>query len=195
MKTLTIIILAVALGYYIAVRNNKESKVKAGRSPLQPNTDKQPNSQTAKQPNSQTPIDTSGVKPMPGVSAQEAFLSNLPCFETVLNGLIQDINSKKLWGDWSDLIVTINNKELTEIWQKVVVKPEAWLRILASWGLSYDHCLEFTGIKGRDDLYDTVTGEPIGVGKRYKVVTPVWILTTAEGKKQVFKKGTAEPLA
>lgn len=129
---------------------------------------------------------------MPGKPAQQAFLENLPCFVPLLNGLINETTSKEMWGNWSDLIVTINNNELTALWQKAVVKPAVWLRILASWGLSYDPCVEFTGIKGREELYDDVNGQPIEIGKKYKVITPVWILTTSEGKKQVIKKGCVE---
>ncbi|MBQ8452828.1 MAG: hypothetical protein IJ539_03505 [Prevotella sp.] len=192
MKTIITIVIIAGLGIYLLAgkkkRKPKETpEIATGQKSLMP--EKKP-----LQPRTPNPVDTSGIRPMPDAQAQQAFLENLSCFKPLLNGLINDTSSKEMWGIWSDLIVTINNNELTALWQKSVVKPAVWLRILASWGLSYDPCAEFTGIKGRDELYETTDRQDITVGQKYKVLTPCWILTTAEGKKQVIKKGTVEPI-
>lgn len=196
MKTFITIVLIAGLAIYL-LAGKKKSKPKetpditAGQKSLMP----EKKTQQAEGNKTKTiPVDTSGIRPMPDAQAQQAFLENLSCFKPLLNGLINDTSSKEMWGYWSDLIVTINNNELTAIWQKAVVKPAVWLRILASWGLSYDPCTEFTGIKGRNELYETTDRQDITVGQKYKVLTPCWILTTAEGKKQVIKKGTVEPI-
>ena len=148
-----------------------------------------------KEPLPKTPVRTVNVKPMPNATAQEAFLANVGNLTNLLDGLITSPRERKLWDEWADHIVAIENDELTALWQKVVVQPQAWIRIMGSWGVSCDNCMEFTGNDGRQQLYTTTDGKPIVNGQRYKVESYCWILTKADGQKSVIKKGTVSPIA
>lgn len=130
--------------------------------------------------------DPISVNPVRTGSAKEAFLKNLKGFLPLLDNLITDTYDKALW---SEAMVSIDNKELLELWRKALVKPKVWLNLLASWGLSYDACMEFVAIAGREELYQTKDNSPLIVGKKYKVLSNAWILTSNEGKKSIIKKG------
>ena len=120
------------------------------------------------------------------VMLSDSDLKNLKGFLPLLDTLITDTYDKALW---SEAMVSIDNKELLELWRKALVKPKVWLNLLASWGLSYDACMEFVAIAGREELYQTKDNSPLIVGKKYKVLSNAWILTSNEGKKSIIKKG------
>ncbi len=126
------------------------------------------------------------VNPVPSGPAKDAFLKNLKCFLPLLDGLITDTYDKALW---SEAMVSIDNKELLELWRKALPKPRVWLNLIASWGLSYDACMEFVAIAGREELYQTKDNSPLIVGKKYKVLSNAWVLTSNEGNKSIIKKG------
>lgn len=127
------------------------------------------------------PVDEPDMRP-----AQVAFVENIEHFKPLLKGLEVGNVDK---GKWNDLIVDIYNKELLDIWKKVINRPNSWVRILASWGLSYDACTEFTYLKGREQLYHTRNAEAMKEGKVYTVESPCWIYTNSQGKKSVVLQG------
>ncbi len=126
---------------------------------------------------------------IPTRPASDVFIENLQRFRPLLKGLDKKEIDKSAW---SDLIVDINNQELVEIWKKVINNMDAWLRVLASWGLTYDSCAEFVYVKGREELYDCENGEPFVSGNKYVVINPCWILTKHDGEKKVIEKGLAK---
>ena len=93
---------------------------------------------------------------------------------------------------WSDIIVDINNPELNDIWGKIINNPDMWLRILSSWGLTYDPCSEFTYVKGREQLYNLIDGGEMTIGHIYTVVNSCWIYTEPAGSKRVVVKGNVK---
>ena len=128
------------------------------------------------------------INPTPNnqVSAKEAFLSNIekfvPLFSNLEKGRID-------WNDWSDVVVDINNNNLIHLWKSVLNKLDAWIRVMASWGISYDSCIEFVYVIGREELYDNEDGTIMQEGHKYSVLSPCWIITKSTGNKSVIKKG------
>lgn len=137
-----------------------------------------------------------GIKPKPiepnpnsQVSAKEAFLGNIDKFAPHLVNLEK---GEVDWNKWSDVIIEISNNNLYHVWKSVLKKHDAWIRVMASWGLSFDSCIEFVYAKGREDLYDTEDGTKMQEGIKYSVLSPCWIVTTSIGKKSVVKKGVVK---
>lgn len=122
--------------------------------------------------------------------ASTALINNIQRIKPLLKGIEKGNIDKSAW---SDVIVDINNQELIEIWEKVLNNPEAWIRILSSWGIAHDPCTEFTYIKGREQLYDLIDGGDMKVGFSYTVVNSCWILTDPSGEKSVIVKGNVKP--
>lgn len=130
-------------------------------------------------------------KKTPG-SAKDAFINNLSLFVPHLNSLLGNDYKEKTW---TDFIIDINNEELTKYWKRVHSRPEAILRLLASWGICPDRCMEFVASKAECDNYDLADGEYITQGKPYVVVSNCWIYTTTENNqtiKKVILKGEAK---
>lgn len=179
---LTFVILAFIAGYQIANRKKKRQII------ILSDLLKQKETELEKQKNKYESLKTSigGNPPMQNVPASVAFCNNVDRFIPLLNGVEKgDIE----WKAWSDVVIDINNSNLISIWKSVLNKPDAWVRVMASWGLSCDSCIEFAYVKGREELYDNENKTPMLVGHKYIVLSPSWIMTTSEGKKRVIKKG------
>lgn len=130
-------------------------------------------------------------KKTPG-SAKDAFINNLSLFVPHLNSLLGNDYKEETW---TDFIIDINNEELTKLWKRVHSRPEAMLRLLASWGICPDRCMEFVASKAECDNYDLADGGYITQGKLYVVVSNCWIYTTTENNqtiKKVIVKGEAK---
>lgn len=130
-------------------------------------------------------------KKTPG-SAKDAFINNLSLFVPHLNSLLGNDYKEETW---TDFIIDINNEELTKLWKRVHSRPEAMLRLLASWGICPDRCMEFVASKAECDNYDLADGGYITQGKPYVVVSNCWIYTTTENNqtiKKVILKGEAK---
>lgn len=120
------------------------------------------------------------------ISAREAFMCNLEKFVPLLANLEKgEID----WSKWSDVVVDINNKNLFHVWESVLNKLDAWMTVMASWGLKFDTCIDFVYVKGREEMYDNEDGTSMEEGYRYIVLSPCWILTMTGGNKRVLKKG------
>lgn len=179
---LAFVILAFIAGYQVANRKKKRQVIALSDLLKQKETEFE--ELKAKCENLKTSED--GNPPVPNVPASVAFCNNVDRFIPLLNGVEKgDIE----WKAWSDVVVDINNFNLINIWKSVLNKPDAWIRVMASWGLRCDSCIEFTYVKGREELYDNKDKTPMLVGNKYTVLSPSWIMTTSEGKKRVIKKG------
>ncbi len=125
------------------------------------------------------------VVPSPNVPAKDAILLNIDNLVPLLDGVEDgtlDIDA------WSDAIISINNEELISIWKKVYKKPELWLHLLSSWGITYDNCMQFIASEYRKNLYESIDGEVLVEGQTYKVIKGTWILTSLEGSKKFCAK-------
>ena len=92
---------------------------------------------------------------------------------------------------WTEIIVDINNDELTNIWKKASKKVDYVLRIFGMWGLKPEYCTSFVANGIEMGMYETINGEAIIKGHKYFVKTPCWILTDdAQSKKTIVLKGT-----
>lgn len=130
-------------------------------------------------------------KKMPG-PAKDAFVKNLSLFTPHLNSLLGHDYKEETF---TDLIIGINNEELTNLWKRVHSRPEAMLRLLASWGICPDRCMEFVASKTECDIYDLVDGGHITQGERYVVISNSWVYTTTENNQNIKKiiiKGKAK---
>mgnify|MGYP000763703238 CR=1 FL=1 len=130
-------------------------------------------------------------KKTPG-SAKDAFINNLTLFVPHLNSLLGNAYKEETW---TDIIIGINNDELTSLWKRVHSRPEAMLRLLASWGICPDRCMEFVASKAECDNYDLADGGYIIQGEHYVVVSNSWIYTTTENNqtiKKIILKGEAK---
>lgn len=125
-------------------------------------------------------------------SAKDAFTNNLSLFVPHLNSLLGNDYKEETW---TDLIIGINNEDLTNLWKRVHSRPEAMLRLLASWGICPDRCMEFFASKTECDIYDLADGSRITQGECYIVISNSWIYTTTENNqtiKKIIIKGKAK---
>lgn len=119
--------------------------------------------------------------------AKESFIANLHFFKPYLNTLIDGTYN---CDDWTKVIHNISNGELSCYWEKVYRNTDSILRMLAMWGIRPETCIDFIGVEPYKEMYQTITGDLIEIGQRYKVESPCWITTdNYTGKKQVLLKG------
>lgn len=125
--------------------------------------------------------------------ARVALIKNLKVFVPLLEGLDRGIMNSD---DWKEAIVGTNNYELLSYWTQIKDKASSWITILQMWGIKYDSCTSFIGMESYKDMYNVADGSDIEISKKYKVLSPCWILTdiTPEGRgaKKVIKKGIVE---
>lgn len=142
------------------------------------------------------PAPTPPVKPLtltqpvkPSKSAKVAFLENLDRFKALLPTLCDgSFNSS----DWTDNIIDIDNDELTMYWKKAHTSVDAWLRLLASWGLKPDNCTSFKAMEVHKKMYVTKDGVEITLGQSYNVIQKCWIQTDSDGRNKVIVMGKVE---
>lgn len=137
-------------------------------------------------------------------SAKHAFLERVSDFVAILDTLTgTSFNSTESLKLWTDAIVNVNNKNLTDLWTRMVEKFgtnvfDKWKRQLEAWGVKSDTCKNFTYTQGRIFGYTLQNGNPFEEGKKYSVITPCWVLTVdlPDGgvKKTIIKTGVVESL-
>ena len=142
------------------------------------------------------PTPTPPVKPLPepptvkpSKSAKVAFLENIERFKSLLPSLCDgSFNSS----DWTDNIIDIDNEELTMYWKKAHTSVDAWLRLLASWGLKPDNCTSFKAMEVHKKRYVTKDGAEITLGQSYNVIQKCWIQTDSDSRNKVIVMGKVE---
>ena len=127
--------------------------------------------------------------PQPSKSAKVAFLENLDRFKALLPTLC-DGSFKS--SDWTDNIIDIDNDELTMYWKKAHTSVDAWLRLLASWGLKPDNCISFKAMDVHKKMYVTKNGTEITLGQSYNVIQKCWIQTDSDSRNKVIVMGKVE---
>ena len=142
------------------------------------------------------PVPTPPVKPLsppppvkPSKSAKVAFLENIDRFKTLFPTLCNgSFNSS----DWTDNIIDIDNDELTMYWKKAHTSVDAWLRLLASWGLKPENCTSFKAMEVHKKMYVTKDGSEIILGQSYNVIQKCWIQTDSDNRTKVLVMGKVE---
>lgn len=122
-------------------------------------------------------------------SAKDAFIENIERFIPLLTSLCDGTFKSS---DWTDIIIDIDNDELTIYWQKAHKSVESWMRLLASWGLKSDNCTGFIGMIAYSGKYVLKDGTNIVVGRKYKVDTQCWVLTTTDTIGKVVLRGVVK---
>lgn len=130
-------------------------------------------------------------KNLSGKSAKDSFVENLDKFKSLLQLLNEDAFVPS---DWTELIIDINNKELTEYWSKAHKSVNSWCRLLASWGITSDSCTSFKAMTVHEDMYLTEEGGVIEMGQMYQVLQKCWVHTNSEGEKNIIVKGIAKKI-
>ena len=125
--------------------------------------------------------------PKEWIPAEIAFVDNLDKFKPLLRGVSKGhITNKK---DWTSLVVSINNDELTSMWESAINKPELWITYLQTFGLQIDLLDPFEAFEEYKEMYETSDRTPLQIGKVYKVVHNCWIYTDENNQKSVALKG------
>lgn len=132
------------------------------------------------------PGETLPPPPHPSKSAKVAFLENLDRFKALLPTLC-DGSFKS--SDWTDNIIDIDNDELTMYWKKAHTSVDAWLRLLASWGLKPENCVSFIAMEVHKKMYVTIDGAEITLGQSYNVSQKCWIQTDSDNCSKVLVMG------
>lgn len=121
--------------------------------------------------------------------AKKAFLSNLDKFAPILSSLNNDSFDRKLW---TEMIVTVNDFHLIELWKKYVSVADTkdrWKRLLASWQIKSDNCKSFTCLREDNVLsYTLPNGDTIAMGEKYRVEIACWVYTDEDSEGNVDKK-------
>ena len=91
--------------------------------------------------------------------------------------------------DWTTLIVSINNDDLTSMWKAASNRPDLWMTYLQTFGLQIDLLDSFEALEEYREMYDTSDRTPLQIGKVYKVVHNCWIYTDEDNQKSVALKG------
>lgn len=113
--------------------------------------------------------------------AKECFIKNLSLFAPLLNSLRGNMEVQK----WKEAIISTNNYQLFQYWNKISNKASAWETILQMWGLKCDTCISFIGIEAYKEMYQKEDGSDIEIGIKYRVIQPCWILTFSDNNKIV----------
>lgn len=120
-------------------------------------------------------------------TAKEAFVENVKKFVPNLNTLLDGTYNSS---QWTEIIVDINNDELTNLWKRANKKSDNVLRIFGMWGLKPEYCTSFVATEKDKEMYETLNGEAVIKGYKYVVKSPCWILTDdTQSKKTIVLKG------
>ena len=121
--------------------------------------------------------------------ARRAFLEHIDEFAPYLSTLNNESFDRF---KWTEIIVTINDNDLIELWKKYVSvadTQERWTRLLASWQIKSDNCKSFTCVKEDNILaYTLPNGDAITIGAKYKVESSCWVQTLVDEEGNVEKK-------
>lgn len=122
--------------------------------------------------------------------AEIAVKDNLKKIIPLLDGVSQDGISNM--DKWKEIIVSINNEDLTDMWKSAINRPNLWITYLQTFGLQRDLTAEFTCISEYRDMYSTEDDSELQDKKTYKVITPCWIYTDNDNNKEVVLKGVVK---
>lgn len=121
--------------------------------------------------------------------ARIAFIEHIDKFAPYMSSLNSETFDRF---KWTEIIITINNNDLIELWKKYVSvadTQERWKRLLASWQIKSDNCKSFTCVKEDNVLaYTLPNGDAITIGVKYKVESPCWVYTKVDEDGNVEKK-------
>ena len=53
----------------------------------------------------------------------------------------------------------INNEDLIEYWKKYQKRPDAWLNLMAMWGIKHESCSSFMAFDTYNQMYGLSNGE------------------------------------
>lgn len=121
--------------------------------------------------------------------AKKAFLTNLDKFAPILPSLNSESFDCRLW---TEMIVTVNDFHLTELWKNYVYRADVkdrWKRLLASWQIKSDNCKSFTCLREDNILsYTLPNGDSLVMGEKYKVDMACWVYTEEDSEGNINKK-------
>lgn len=131
------------------------------------------------------------------IKAKKAFIIHLNDFSKLLPTLLEGFNVN----DWTGAIISVNDKDLTELWKKYVTLGETsakWMQLLASWQIKSDTCKSFTCVTNDNvSAYGLPDGGKLTMDVKYKVISPCWVHTYEDNqgkvKKQIITKGIVIP--
>ena len=122
------------------------------------------------------------------VLAKRALVNNIHKFSTLLPTLHRGISLEK----WTEIVIDINDYDLTEFWKKVANQPDVakkMTQILSSWQIKSDTCKSFTCLTEDNVLaYQLPDGSKLEMGQKYKVESPCWIHTIENNDGTITKK-------
>lgn len=121
------------------------------------------------------------------VPASVAFKDNIARIKPLLHGVGTDGISNA--EQWKEVIVSINNEDLTDMWKTAISRPGLWLTYLQTFGLQRDLTAEFTCLPEYSEMYDDATSKQLINGEKYIVVSPCWIYTNSDNNQEVAVKG------
>lgn len=123
--------------------------------------------------------------------AEFAVEKNLTKIAPLLRGVSREsiTNSE----EWTSLVISINNDDLTQLWKECVKRPELWVTYLQTFKLQMEWVDSFEGLDGYKEKYSMENGDDIVIGKKYRVVSPCWIYTDKNNQKSVILKGIVKP--
>lgn len=120
--------------------------------------------------------------------AKKALLSNLEKISFLLPTLHNGFSVER----WTEVIVDINDYDLTEFWKKLATQPNVtkkMIQVLSSWQIKSDLCKSFTCLTNDNVLaYKLPDGGQLVMGQKYKVESPCWIHTNEDSDGVVSKK-------
>lgn len=132
--------------------------------------------------------------PYPFGSPKNAFLKNLNHMDKLFNAL--DSNSR-IPSEVNDIIIGINNQQLTEIWKRVNTNPIALRRILSQWGIKAEGIKSFKALAFHRERYELEDGSNMKIGKTHTVLIDCWVYTfknkNGNNVQQIIKKGKCIP--
>lgn len=136
------------------------------------------------------------VSKHPQGTAKEAFIANVGKFIQLFESLSKDESAP---AQVNEIIVSINNRELMDIWSRIHKNNAAILRILAMWGIRKEDEMKFLAQPYHLERYDVINDSSTLIeGMNYKVLSPCWLLTITNengvGTKQVVKKGSVKAI-
>lgn len=120
--------------------------------------------------------------------AKKALLNNLKKISILLPTLHNGFSIEK----WTEVIVDINDYDLTEFWKELAAQPNVtkkMIQVLSSWQIKSDMCKSFTCLTKDNVLaYKLPDGGQLVMGQKYKVESPCWIHTVEDSEGVVSKE-------
>lgn len=90
--------------------------------------------------------------------------------------------------EWKNLLISIHNDELIDMWRDVIKQPNLWITYLQTFGIQQDLTLEFTYLPEYEEMYSCID-EDFKAGYIYTVISPCWIYTDQDNNQTVALRG------